>query len=123
MSIDVKSLMRVTVKNRPGTFVVLSINAMFSIVTVLDESTEELVTVQINDIGSVVDQDVRVPKVPTALVVEHLKDVHFNPEEEDVYATVCDAMVMNSRIKDFFQTMVDAIDFDAAIDQVQSTDN
>lgn len=123
MSIDVKSLMRVTVKNRPGTFVVLSINAMFSIVTVLDESTEELVTVQINDIGSVVDQDVRVPKVPTSLVVEHLKDVHFNPEEEDVYATVCDAMVMNSRIKDFFQTMVDAIDFDAAINQVQSTDN
>lgn len=123
MSIDVKSLMRVTVKNRPGTFVVLSINAMFSIVTVLDESTEELVTVQINDIGSVVDQDVRVPKVPTSVVVEHLKDVHFNPEEEDVYATVCDAMVMNSRIKDFFQTMVDAIDFDAAINQVQATDN
>lgn len=123
MSIDVKSLMRVTVKNRPGTFVVLSINAMFSIVTVLDESTEELVTVQINDVGSVVDQDVRVPKVPTSVVVEHLKDVHFNPEEEDVYATVCDAMVMNSRIKDFFQTMVDAIDFDAAINQVQATDN
>lgn len=123
MCIDVKSLMRVTVADRTGTFVVLGINAMFSIATVLDEKDNGIITVKLDDVTSVVDDDVRVPKVPTSVVVEHLKDVHFNPEEEDVYATVCDAMVMNSRIKDFFQTMVDAIDFDAAINQVQATDN
>ena len=119
MSIELHSLMRVTVKERPGTFVVIGMNHTVNTCAILCDKTNEFITVAIGNIDKVIDQDIRVPKLPMSVVIEHLQDVRFDPSCEDIYATMCDAMIENTRVKDFFQSMIDKIDYDGAISILQ----
>lgn len=120
---DLKAFMRVTVKDRTESFVFLYYSADPKRVLLLNEETNNSESIKINMIEKVVDQDIRVPKIPMDVLVDHLVDVNFGNSgaDEDIYAVVCDAMIMRSRVQDFFQQMIDRVDFEELEHRISAT--
>lgn len=114
--LDLKAMMRVSVTGRTETFIFLFYTVDPKFGYFLNEATDKSESIQLKSVEKIVDPDVRKPKIPTSVLVEHFNDIGFEPsnpqEDRDSYAIVCDAMIENTRIRDFFQSMVDAVDFD-----------
>lgn len=114
--LDLKAMMRVTVVNRTETFVFMFHNATAKFAILLNETTNETESIDLTLVEKIVDQDVRKPKIPADVLVAHFNDVGFEPsnpqEDRDSYAIICDAMIERTRIRDFFQVMVDEVDYD-----------
>jgi len=120
---DLKALMRVSVKDRTESFVFLHYTTDPKTARLLNEETGIGETIKFSLIEKVIDQDIRVPKIPMDVLVDHLVDVNFGNSgaDEDIYAVICDAMIMRSRVQDFFQQMIDHVDFEELERRISAT--
>lgn len=112
---DLKAMMRVTVAGRAETFVFLFYSASPKFAYLFNEKTELNESIELATIEKIIDQDVRVPKIPMDVLVEHVKDCGVGSGDGidyDLYAIVSDGRITNCRLSDFFQKMIDEVDYD-----------
>lgn len=114
---ELKAMMRVSVTDRKETFVFLFYTMDPKFGYFLNETENKCESIKLKSVEKIVDQDVRVPKIPADVLIEHFNDVGFDPsnpkEDRDSYAILCDALIERTRIRDFFQKMIDAVDIDS----------
>lgn len=112
---DLKAMMRVSVTGRKETFVFLFYTASPKFVYLLNEVTELNESIELSTIEKILDQDVRQPKIPMDILVEHLKDSGVNSGDGidyDIYGLITEGRITNSRVSDFFQKMIDNVDYE-----------
>lgn len=112
---DLKAMMRVSVTGRKETFVFLFYTASPKFVYLLNEVTELNESIELSTIEKIIDQDVRQPKIPMDILVEHLKDSGVNSGDGidyDIYGLISEGRITNSRVSDFFQKMIDNVDYE-----------
>lgn len=112
---DLKAMMRVTVAGRKETFVFLFYTASPKFVYLLNETTDLNESIELSTIEKIIDQDVREPKIPMDILVEHLKDSGVNSGDGidyDIYGLISEGRITNSRVSDFFQKMIDNVDYE-----------
>lgn len=112
---DLKAMMRVSVTGRKETFVFLFYTASPKFVYLLNEATELNESIELSTIEKIIDQDVRQPKIPMDILVEHLKDSGVNSGDGidyDIYGLITEGRITNSRVSDFFQKMIDNVDYE-----------
>jgi hypothetical protein len=120
--INLKSLMRVTLKDRKGTFTILSFrfssNPTKTMITCMADSDDEICHTTEENVKKVVCYDIRNNGLQESTVMNYLTDdKHFdvNDPEADIYAAVSDALSAKgaNRIKDEFQSQINTLDFDS----------
>jgi hypothetical protein len=96
LNTELKAMMRVTVAGRKETFVFLYYTASPLHAYVLNEDSHKSEAIEIALIEKIVDMDIREPKIPIDILVEHLSDIDADADN-DLYALVCEARITNSR--------------------------
>lgn len=120
--VDLKSLMRVTLKDRKGIFTILSFrfssNPTKTMITCMADADDELCQTTEENIAKVLCHDIRKMPLQESVVINYLvDDKHFDvtDPESDAHALLTEALYSanDNRIKDAFQRQINTLDFDA----------
>ena len=120
--VDLKSLMRVTLKDRKGNFTILSFrfssNPTKTMITCMADADDEICHTTEENIAKVLCYDIRKMPLQEDVIINYLiDDKHFDvtDPESDAQTLLTEALhsVGGNRIKDALQRQINTLDFDA----------